>query len=91
MSSPANTGAGYPAIATKAELDQRRENRAAPVMRPSLEPKGSDTVVMKSCTFDANERRIGYLERRLDQASNRAQTDHSFARLHGHARADFGR
>lgn len=79
-----------PEIVTKAELDQRRKEREAPVIRPSLEPDGHVAHTVKSCTIEANERRIGHLENRLHTVRECAERDHSFARLHGRAKVDFG-
>lgn len=81
----------YPKIATQAELDQRRAERATPSNDYHMTPHGWETHALKTQTAQANEQRITFLERRLERASTRVETDHSFARLHGHARADFGR
>ena len=90
MSGP-NRNALHPDIATKAELDRLRANRPVPAPSRHLTPMGPDADHTRRSVHEADERRISYLEDRLQRVRDGAERDHSFARLRGHAKADFGR
>lgn len=79
-----------PPISTAAELQQRQESRATPVPEMHHTPGGSLETEVHKQVEAANEQRIGELQSRLEQMRMSAETDHSFARLQGHAKADFG-
>lgn len=90
MSGP-NRMAIRPDIATRAELDRLRASRPVPTPSHDLTPNGPDAGDARRSAHEADERRISYLEDRLQRVRDGAERDHSFARLHGHAKADFER
>lgn len=78
-------------IATHAELKAALAQRAAPEANHNLTPDRRTALTVNSEVATEREKRIAFLRERLDQAGQQVQTDHSFARLKGHARADFDR
>jgi hypothetical protein len=81
--------ASPPDIATRAELDRLRETRPVPAPVPELAPNGPDANDVRRSVHEANESRLNDLQDRLQRVRDGAERDHSFARLHGHAKADF--
>ncbi len=90
MSGP-NRNTLHPDIATKAELERLRASRPVPAPTRHLTPIGPDAEHTRRSLHEADERRISYLQDRLQRVRDGAERDHSFARLQGHAKADFGR
>ena len=80
-----------PEIATKAEHDHLVENRPEPAPQPHLTPLGFEAADVRQRIDAEHERRIGALRSSLDYADYMLQTGYRQARLHGHAKADFGR
>jgi len=81
-------GAEPPAISTQAELLQRLRERGKAVweMQPSP-PSGSAGLVAERKTEE--ERRIAELRSSLERQRCNLETQHTFARLHGHAKSSF--
>ena len=88
MSEFGRLGAQPPAIKTQAELLQNLRNRETPdqELAPSP-PDGVQNLVEEKRS--EQERRISDLRRGLDSAHRNLETQHSFARLSGHAKSSF--
>lgn len=91
MSARNDLGAGWPGIATRDELLQRLNARAAPAPLANFAPKGTDMDALRRLEAQDNERRIGQLAGSLGGASAGLEAGHAFARLEGYARAGFRR
>jgi hypothetical protein len=78
-------------IKTKAELEQRKANRARPAPALQLTPASHRVVTMKTQTMQQNEDRIALLRSRLGEARTKAATGHRLAALKGKTRASFNR
>lgn len=89
MSEFRKLGASPPAIATQAELLQRLRNRDRP--QPERAPSPPDQAEHLAAERRAeHERRIAELRNTLGEAHHKVETQHSFARLSGHAKSSFG-
>ena len=81
-------GAKAPSVATKAELLQRlRERKGPESVQAPTPPIGSEHLLSEMRT--ENEKRIGELRKTLGSAHRNLETQHSFARLSGHAKSKF--
>ncbi|MCP1470907.1 hypothetical protein J3E64_002600 [Sphingobium sp. OAS761] len=83
--------AAHPPFPTRAELDQRIAQRAAPAAELNLTPDGAETPNVNSQAALSNERHIARLERRLAHEQRKIEAHHGLARMRGVARVDFGR
>lgn len=81
-------GAEPPAIASRAELLQRLRARGTPEpeQQPSP-PQGAENLAAER--REEQERRIAELRQSLGSAHRNLETQHSFARLGGHAKSSF--
>ena len=80
-----------PAFASSAELLDRLRQRDKPTADHTLTPDGYEFSSIRDDLAKSNEARIAKLQRALESARERLGNEHSFARLSGHARADFAK
>lgn len=78
-------------LASRAELDQRLAARPKPRIERHLTIGGTQEYAVHATLDAANERRILYLQERLDWLRDTPRHDQAQARLSGKARGDFGR
>lgn len=88
MSEFRRLGAAPPAIATQAELLQRLRNRDKPHAERAPSPPGQAEHLAAERRSE-HERRIAELRNTLGDARHKVETQHSFARLSGHAKSSF--
>lgn len=80
-----------PAIATRAELDQRLAERNRRDDGPHPTPSGPDAAEVRQQVRDMADKRIGYLEDRLNALRTGLRQDQSRASNEGRAKAQFER
>ena len=80
-----------PAFASASELIDRLRQRDKPTADHTLTPDGFEFSNIRDDLAKSNEARIARLQRALQSARERLGSEHSFARLSGHARADFAK
>jgi hypothetical protein len=78
-------------VATRAELDQRLAARPKPRAERHLTIGGTQEHMVHAMLDAANERRIRYLQERLESLRTGIRHDQAQARLTGKARGDFER
>lgn len=83
--------AAPPAISTRAELDQLRAGRLAPVPEPAPAPSPEEQLASYRERYAVNEDRLAELSQRLEIARERTASDYIFAALQGRTKIDFER
>ena len=81
--------AAPPTISTRAELDQLRAGRLAPVPERSPAPSPEERLAAYRERYAVNEDRLAELAHRLETARERTASDYSFAAQKGRAKIDF--
>lgn len=80
-----------PGLVTRAERDQRIAARPRPKAELHLTPTGYQFAKVRLLYNDRNERRIDYIEERLNKAREKLEKGHSHSLLRGRAKQDFDR
>ncbi len=83
--------ASMPAIATRAELNQRLAARPKPAPQMHLTPSGPDALEARRQVNAENEKRIANLRGSLDTAHEILNIDLRLANIRSPAKADFSR
>jgi len=65
---------------TKKELEARKKQRDKPVFTSHLEPDGSIKQQVDTRVEAENERRINFINKRLERMNNRAKRDFHYSR-----------
>ncbi|MDG1288086.1 MAG: hypothetical protein P8P30_11095 [Rickettsiales bacterium] len=65
---------------TKGEKELREKQRTTPVFTENLEPDGSVTRAVNLKAEAENERRIGFIKKRLERMKNLAKRDFHYSR-----------
>jgi hypothetical protein len=80
-----------PGLVTRAERDQRIAARPRPKAELHLTPTGYQFAHVRQQLDDRNERRIKYIDERLNEAREKLEKDRSHSLLRGRAKQDFDR
>lgn len=91
MSGDDDQEAGSPTPATRAELESLLTSRSRPRSEQHLTIGGANEQSVHDRLNAQSENRITSIEQRLDKARRGLESDHTFARLSGHASVDFER
>lgn len=83
--------AAPPTISTRAELDQLRAGRLAPIPERAPAPSPEERLAAYRERYIVNEDRLAELSHRLESARERTASDYIFAALEGRAKIDFER
>lgn len=84
-------GDGHSTVSTKEELMRRLRERTKPTPTVTLEPDGSVAGDVRRHRDNEGRMRIAKLRSSLVAAQSEFQTQQTFARLGGYAKARFGR
>jgi hypothetical protein len=80
-----------PGLVTRAERDQRIAARPRPKAELHLTPTGYEFAKVRQQVDDRSERRIKYIDERLQEAREKLEKDRAHSVLRGRARQAFDR